>query len=158
MDFSDRLKTLRKELGLTQEEFANRIRVKRNTVANYETRSRIPVTAILSLICREFNVREEWLLDGIGEMFLPEPEFFSLDDFAKQNNMTDFERDLLMGYLKLDANARRLVMDMISEVSAKYQNMEKDDIDAKVAAYRAELVAQKKTEGKSEASRNTEIA
>ncbi len=67
----ERLKKLRKALDLTQQEFADRIGSKRNTVAKYETSANTPSAAVVSLICREFNVNEEWLRNGTGEMFLP---------------------------------------------------------------------------------------
>lgn len=68
---NERLKKLRKMLDLTQQEFADKIGSKRNTIAKYETEANTPSTAVISLICREFNVNEEWLLTGKGEMFLP---------------------------------------------------------------------------------------
>lgn len=67
----ERLKKLRKALDLTQQEFADRIGSKRNTVAKYETEANTPSAAVVSLICREFNVNEDWLRDGVGDMFLP---------------------------------------------------------------------------------------
>lgn len=68
---NDRLKKLRKALDLTQQEFADRIGVKRNSLANYETGRNTPIDAIIVSICREFNVNEEWLRAGAGDMFLP---------------------------------------------------------------------------------------
>lgn len=68
---NDRLKKLRKALDLTQQEFADRIGVKRNSLANYETGRNTPIDAIIVSICREFNVNEEWLRTGSGDMFLP---------------------------------------------------------------------------------------
>ena len=65
----DRMRKLRKQLDLTQQEFADRIGMKRNTVANYETGRNEPSAAVISLICREFNVNEDWLRTGEGEMF-----------------------------------------------------------------------------------------
>lgn len=65
----DRMRKLRKQLDLTQQEFADRIGMKRNTVANYETGRNEPSAAVISLICREFNVNENWLRSGEGEMF-----------------------------------------------------------------------------------------
>jgi transcriptional regulator with XRE-family HTH domain len=67
----DRIKQLRKALDLTQQEFADRIGIKRNSYANYETGRNTPIDAIIVSICREFNVNEEWLRTGSGEMFLP---------------------------------------------------------------------------------------
>lgn len=64
-----RLKKLRQALDMTQQEFAERIGVKRNTIAQYETGRNEPISAVFSLICKEFNVNEEWLKTGEGEMF-----------------------------------------------------------------------------------------
>lgn len=64
----NRIKQIRKESGLTQVEFGEKIGVKGNTVTNYETGLRNPTDAVLLSICREFNVNEEWLRTGEGEM------------------------------------------------------------------------------------------
>lgn len=66
---NERLKKLRRTLDLTQQEFADRIGSKRNTIAKYETDTNTPSAAVVSLICREFNVNEDWLRTGEGEMF-----------------------------------------------------------------------------------------
>lgn len=66
---NERLKKLRKTLDLTQQEFANRLGIKRNTVAQYEIGRNEPIDAVILSICREFDVREEWLRTGKGEMF-----------------------------------------------------------------------------------------
>lgn len=65
-----RLRLLRKTLDLTQQEFADKIGMKRNTIANYETNRNEPSNSVISLICREFNVSETWLRTGEGEMFI----------------------------------------------------------------------------------------
>lgn len=57
-------------MDLTQQEFADRIKVKRNTVATYELGRSEPSDAAISLICKEFNVNERWLRTGEGEMFV----------------------------------------------------------------------------------------
>ena len=67
---NERIKKIRKEVGLTQQEFAEAIKVNRNTVATYEMGRSIPSDAAISLICREFDVNEEWLRTGEGEMFI----------------------------------------------------------------------------------------
>ena len=81
---NDRIKSLRKQLGLTQEEFAARIRVKRGAIANYEIGRNEPVDSVLSLICREFRVNEQWLRTGEGEMFLPKSRNEELLAFVEQ--------------------------------------------------------------------------
>lgn len=64
-----RLRNLRKSLNLTQQDFADKIGIKRNTLANYEIGRNEPIDAVISLICKEFNVNEDWLRTGKGEMF-----------------------------------------------------------------------------------------
>lgn len=66
----ERIRKLRKHLDLTQQDFADRLSVKRGAIANYEVGRNEPTDAVISLICREFSVREEWLRDGTGEMFI----------------------------------------------------------------------------------------
>lgn len=66
---NERIKALRKALGLTQQELADKIGLKRNSFANYETGRNTPIDAVIVSICREFNVNEEWLRTGNGEMF-----------------------------------------------------------------------------------------
>lgn len=66
----DRIKKLRKDLDLTQREFGDRIGIKGNSIANYELGRNEPIDAVISLICREFNVSEEWLRYGTGDMYV----------------------------------------------------------------------------------------
>lgn len=69
MSIGERIKKLRKHLDLTQQKFGERLGIKGNTVAQYELGRNEPIDAVLSLICREFGVNEEWLRTGNGEMF-----------------------------------------------------------------------------------------
>lgn len=69
MSIGERIKKLRKHLDLTQQKFGERLGIKGNTVAQYELGRNEPIDAVLSLICKEFNVNENWLRTGNGEMF-----------------------------------------------------------------------------------------
>lgn len=155
MDFSQKLKLLRNQLGLTQEEFANRIGVSRNSVANYETKVREPVAAVFSLICREFNVNEKWLREGVGEMFLSD-ERISLDEYARIHGITERERLIIEKFLKVDPSKRRYIIEALSDFFE--QQDEEDEIDAKVEAYRQELLAEKKKKEELSLSQNIKEA
>ncbi|MDE7417180.1 MAG: helix-turn-helix domain-containing protein [Lachnospiraceae bacterium] len=67
---NERIKALRKALGLTQQEFADKIGIKRTTIATYESGRNVPIDAVISLICLKFNVNETWLREGFGDMFM----------------------------------------------------------------------------------------
>lgn len=105
---NERIKKLRKILHLTQQEFADQLGIKRNTVATYEIGRSTPSDAAVSLICATFNVREEWLRSGVGEIFRAEPES-TMDAFAKEHDLNDFERNFLERYLRLGKREREAV-------------------------------------------------
>lgn len=67
---NERLKGLRKALGLTQQEFAEKLKTSRNNIAGYEIGTRSPSDAAINNICNTFLVNENWLRDGTGEMFI----------------------------------------------------------------------------------------
>ena len=69
MDIGDRIKLLRKNLGLTQQAFADSLNIQRGAVASWEVKRTVPNTPSLTLICREYNVNREWLETGKGDMY-----------------------------------------------------------------------------------------
>ncbi len=71
---NERIKQLRKHLGLNQSDFASRLGVSQSAVAAWELGTRNPMDAVIQSICREFNVSERWLREGDGEMFLPQDD------------------------------------------------------------------------------------
>lgn len=68
---NERLRKLRKALDMTQQEFADKIGISRGNIGAYEVGKNALSDAVVSLICREFDVNEEWLRTGKGDMFLP---------------------------------------------------------------------------------------
>lgn len=70
----DRIKAVRKENGLTQTEFAERLGVSRDVIATYESGRVVPGDSILKLISKEFSVSFAWLKTGDGPMEDPMPD------------------------------------------------------------------------------------
>ena len=65
-----RIENIRKHLGLSRAAFGKRIGVSGDVINNLE-RGRVEIKEhIIKLICNEFNVNEEWLRNGTGEMFI----------------------------------------------------------------------------------------
>ena len=67
---NERIKELRSRLGLTQEEFSSKIGLSRNFIAQIETGTKKPSDRTIFDICEKFNVKEDWLRTGNGEMFV----------------------------------------------------------------------------------------
>ena len=118
----DRIKAIRKHYDLTQAEFGDRIGVKGNTITNYENDLRNPSDAIIVSICREFNVNEEWLRNGKGEMLNPitkNDEISKLFGEVLKENNDDFKRRLISALAKLDDVGWEKLENLIYNISNK---------------------------------------
>lgn len=71
METNDRIKEVRKDAGLTTREMAERLGVTSGSVSLIETGKRNVTRQIITAICREFKVSENWLLTGEGEKYEP---------------------------------------------------------------------------------------
>ncbi|MCD2492767.1 helix-turn-helix domain-containing protein [Lacrimispora sp. NSJ-141] len=78
----DRIRMLRKSLKLTQTKFGEIVGVKGNTITNYENGLRMPSDAVIFSICREFDVNEDWLRNGLGDMFIQKTRGEQIAEFA----------------------------------------------------------------------------
>ena len=118
---NERLKTLRKALDLTQQEFADRIGVKRNTIATYEIGRNTPLDAVIASICREFNVSETWLRTGEGEMFLPSPNGV-LDELVQKYGLSTRGKVIVEKFLDLNPDVQEAVAVYIEKVAAAFSD------------------------------------
>lgn len=79
---NERIKELRKVLGLSQDEFGRRLGLTRGAITNIELNKTEPKPLLIDLICREFNVNETWLRTGEGEMFVPITRDEEIEEFV----------------------------------------------------------------------------
>lgn len=118
----ERIRKLRKYLDLTQQEFADKIGMKRNTIANYETGRNDPSSSVVSLLCREFNVNEDWLRTGEGEMFIKVPEDDEIASLVydlldpNDNKFYDVILETIRAYSELSPNSQKAVQELCSHV------------------------------------------
>lgn len=109
-DIPDRIKYLRRVLNIKQQEMALKLNLQSGSLSDIERKKTKTVTyRVINDICREYSVNEEWLRYGQGEIFV-RPDTFSLDEYAKKNNLTDLELDIIKGYMELDSNLRQSLM------------------------------------------------
>ena len=122
----ERIKQLRKELGMTQEKFADRIGLKRNSVALIELGRETSDQTIFA-ICREFRVNEEWLRTGAGEMFIPSPETV-VDKLAEDYRLCPEARAMVAQFITLDPEAQLAVFKyMCAVVDEIREQADRDD-------------------------------
>lgn len=122
----DRIKAVRKAHRLTQQEFADRLGVKRNSIAMYEIGGRSPSAAVVTLICRTFGVREEWLLVGEGDMYVETPASM-LDRLADERDMGPGGRLLLKSILRVyeelgEDKCIEMIYDLLPDIQQAVQD------------------------------------
>jgi transcriptional regulator with XRE-family HTH domain len=125
----DRLKELRKSLGLTQQEFADRIGLKRNTLAGYEIGKSIPIDAIIISICREYGVSEERLRNGEGEMFNSSMNN-EVDAVVTKYHLNEKAKQCILKFVELSDNDRAVILKFMENVVSAIQNIDKESGDA----------------------------
>lgn len=103
----DRLKELRKKLGLTQKKFAEKLGISRNNIASYETGKSNPGSSIIQLICRVYNVNETWLRTGEGEMFTAADSNL-IDNLVKKYDLDQLEAAIVTEYINLGTESRKI--------------------------------------------------
>lgn len=67
---NERVKELRKKLGFSGEKFGEHLGVTKYAISQIETGKNSLTDQMIKSICREFNVNEDWLRNGTGEMFI----------------------------------------------------------------------------------------
>ena len=110
-----RLALLREILGLTTRKFGEKLNITGGAVTNMEKGTRNITDRTISDICREFNVNEEWLRNGKGDVFI-EPDTFSLDEYLKQQGATELEMEIIKGYFNIPKEIRGTVLDYFKNI------------------------------------------
>lgn len=119
---NNRIKELRNALKLTQQAFADKLKIPRNNIAGYETGKRSPSDAVVSLICEKFKVSEEWLRSGNGEMFIEldrEQEIASMTAMLFKEEETSFKYRLINALCKLDEKGWEVLEQLAKEIANK---------------------------------------
>jgi len=100
---NDRIKLIRKNKGLSQEEFGKRLSVTKASISRIEAGINNPSDQTIKLICSEFNVNEDWLRTGAGgeeNMFISEDMqyFQNVGKLAQEKNeFKKFYLNMMMG-------------------------------------------------------------
>ncbi|MBQ9875159.1 MAG: helix-turn-helix transcriptional regulator [Thermoguttaceae bacterium] len=110
---NERLKQLRKTLGLKQREFAERLDITTAAIGNWESGRLVPDARIYQ-ICKEFRVRREWLERGEGEMFEPEPDVRPLGEYEDLDVINELIRRI---YNLLPEDKRGAFRDYLSKLT-----------------------------------------
>lgn len=162
-EINERIKVLRNSLKLNQENFGKAIGLSKSGISNIENGTRNVTGKHIKLISNEFNVSEEWLRDGVGEMFI-ETDSTIISKLSAEYNLDSLDVDIIEHYLKLSPSHREIIKNFVKSIaksianneeitatkeviSEKNQDMAQNDegsVEKELNAYRLELEAEKK--------------
>lgn len=149
MTLNERLRYFRKEvLGMNQRQFASALGMAQTSVSAFEADGGGVSDRVLKTICTMFNVREEWLRAGEGEMYSPEP-VFSLDRFVAERGASELELAIVKAYFELDPATRRTVLE---HFKARLASAVTDEDEAEAEALKQDYLRQKKAAAVSSAT------
>lgn len=125
-EMKDRIVSIRKESGLTQEEFGKELNLSQNYVWMLESGKRAPSARTIIDLCKKFQISEEWLRTGEGEMKAPmtkQAEIAAITAQLFHKEETDPETynfliELNKYLLQLDETQMQAVLDMIRKLNA----------------------------------------
>lgn len=176
---NERIKELRKNLNLTMEKFGIRLGVGKTAISKIEKGDNSLTDQMFKSICREFNVNEEWLRNGTGEMLKPAPSD-TLSKLKQDYNLSEADCVMVEKFVNLHPETRQAVFNYMKEVVVSFEGIGveslsptygneitqpmddvlntrqetgakyKPSIDEQVEEYRRQLELEEKAEGKSE--------
>lgn len=115
---NERIKQLRKTLGMSQRDFGEKIGISDPAVSKLEKGTNVPSEQTLKSICREFNVNWAWLTEGLGDMFSDLPETL-LDEVAEEYDLDDTDKLLVKRYMQLSHEKRAVIKEYLESVFIK---------------------------------------
>ena len=144
-DIHERIKELRKYLKLNQTEFGQRLNLSQTAIGQYENGTRNITDRSISQICATFQISENWLRTGKGEMY-EETETTLFSAFAKQYDLSEAEQKAAKYLLQLSSDERQQILRHIVGLSEAITSA---DIDTELEAYKKELLAEAKAQSAS---------
>ena len=168
MDINQRIRNLRKELGLSQKDFGLKIGLGQAAVSRLEQSKVVVIEQNIRLICETFGINEAWLRTGEGEREAVSAASDPFLPLRQKHHLSFIEEQVLRIYFKLDETAREAVCQYVQSVAeaiaepppaeeppraAEKQRtapLTDEEIEAELADYRAELLAEREARSASE--------
>lgn len=126
MTQGDRIKAIRKTLGLTLEKFGEKLGVTSVTMSRLENNNRNLTEQMAKAICREYNVDYTWLTTGEGDMFIDDNEEFlaKLDSVLVGDDGTF--KNLFKAMLTLDVSEIKALNSLLDKLLIQYQKSKEE--------------------------------
>ncbi len=137
---NERVKEVRLHFNLTQIQFGKRICMSQGQLTSVETGKRNVTDRTIKMICSEFDVSEDWLRFGTGDMIV-EKRKTEVNELVEKYGYSDTIRQLFECFEQLTPVQQEAVLEYAQRFIASL--VEEQSVESKTAAYREELIAEK---------------
>lgn len=124
-----RLKELRNHLNMNQADFAKSLGIGQSTLAMMEVGKREIGERHIKTICALYNVDEDWLKKGVGEMFKITKKSI-IEELAENYKLKETEIAVIKAFVELSPESRSGVLDYVKNINKLINNnqeIEKSD-------------------------------
>lgn len=115
---NNRIRAIRKAVGVSQTEFGRRIGVSLGVIKNYEQGKTTLTSPCFELLCSTYKVNPDWLLTGEGEMFV-DNAIGILNELQEEFHLSSTEVQLLETYLEMDESDRQAFTNFLNNLASK---------------------------------------
>ena len=168
MTINARIRSIRKDLRISQKDFGAKIGLGQGAVSFMEQNGNTVIEQNIRLICETFGINEAWLRTGEGEREAVSAASDPFLPLRQKHHLSFIEEQVLRIYFKLDETAREAVCQYVQSVAeaiaesppaeeppraAEKQRtapLTDEEIEAELANYRAELLAEREAQSASE--------
>lgn len=113
---NENIKKLRLELGLTMEEFGKNLGVTRSAISNIENGYRNLTEQMILAICNVYNVNEQWLRNGTGDMFVEDTDSL-VEKIISDYPLDKLSQTILKTYIELDPKKREIFNYVMKQIA-----------------------------------------
>ena len=169
MTINARIRSIRKDLRISQKDFGAKIGLGQGAVSFMEQNGNTVIEQNIRLICETFGINEAWLRTGEGEREAVSAASDPFLPLRQKHQLSFIEEQVLRIYFKLDETAREAVCQYVQSVAEAIAEappaeeppraadekqrtapLTDEEIEAELANYRAELLAERKARSASE--------
>lgn len=116
MSINERIRLIRKESGLNQAEFSQKLGVSQGGVSWMEKSGNNVSDQSKKMICSIFNVSEEWLETGSGDMYIKNDDYL-FNEFSQKYQLSPAEQEVARYCLSLTSDQRSEILKHILQVA-----------------------------------------
>ena len=133
MTINERVKKIRKDRGLTQEEFGKTLSVQRAAISKIEHGDNGVTPQMVTLICEKYGINEEWLKSGKGPMKKKEPGDI-LDKVIESYHLPKETKILVEVYGQLNQEHQNAICEYLDEIKEQLVNRSENPNSSEPAA------------------------